>query len=80
MEVMEQYYATVGPEGEIEIPAKFCETLGIVDGTRIAIREEGHCLILTPETTQAMRLIIKEQKNQHIVAESALITLRFCTK
>ncbi|MGA3263628.1 MAG: AbrB/MazE/SpoVT family DNA-binding domain-containing protein [Terracidiphilus sp.] len=57
---MEQYYATVGPEGELEIPAAICESLGIVDGTRIAIRVEGDRVIVTPQTLLAQQQIIEE--------------------
>ncbi|HMD77447.1 MAG TPA: AbrB/MazE/SpoVT family DNA-binding domain-containing protein [Terracidiphilus sp.] len=57
---MEQYYATVGPAGELEIPAAICESLGIVYGTRVAIRVEGDRVILTPETMLAQQQIIEE--------------------
>jgi len=60
MEAMEQYYATVGPAGELEIPAAICESLGIVYGTRVAIRVEGDRVILTPETMLAQQQIIEE--------------------
>jgi hypothetical protein len=60
MEAMESY-VTVGPEGEFEIPEAFCESLGIVDGTRIAMYMEGGCLILTPERFLAERLSTEGQ-------------------
>jgi bifunctional DNA-binding transcriptional regulator/antitoxin component of YhaV-PrlF toxin-antitoxin module len=50
MEAMEQYYAKVGPEGELQIPAPICESLRIVDGTRVVIRVEGGRIILQSET------------------------------
>jgi bifunctional DNA-binding transcriptional regulator/antitoxin component of YhaV-PrlF toxin-antitoxin module len=57
---MEQYYATVGSEGELEIPVAICESLGIVDGTRVAICVEGDRIILQPETRLAEQRTIKE--------------------
>jgi bifunctional DNA-binding transcriptional regulator/antitoxin component of YhaV-PrlF toxin-antitoxin module len=60
IESMEQYYATVGSEGELEIPVAICESLGIVDGTRVAICVEGDRIILQPETRLAEQRTIKE--------------------
>ena len=60
MEAMEQHYATVGAEGELEIPAAICESLGIVDGPRVAIRLEGNHVILEPEKLPAKLQIIEE--------------------
>jgi hypothetical protein len=60
MEAME-LYVTVGPEGEFEIPEAFCKSLGIVDGTRIAMQMEGGCLILTPERPLAEQPSAEQQ-------------------
>jgi hypothetical protein len=57
---MEQYYAIVGPEGELEIPAAFCELLEIVNGTRLAIWVEGDRMILTPEKLLSPQKITKD--------------------
>ena len=60
MEAMESY-DTVGPEGAFELPESFCESLGIVDGTRIAMHMEGGCLILTPERFPGQQFITEDQ-------------------
>jgi antitoxin component of MazEF toxin-antitoxin module len=44
----------------LEIPAAICESLGIVDGTRVAIRLEGNHVILEPEKLPAKLQIIEE--------------------
>ena len=57
---MEQYYVLVGLEGEITIPEAFCDSLGIVDGTRLGNRVNGDRIILTPETPAAEQSAVKE--------------------
>jgi len=53
-------YTTVSSKGQLVIPAEMREALGIEPGTRVAIRREGHDLILSPATRQRARQIIKE--------------------
>jgi hypothetical protein len=45
---MKVHYATVGAEGELEIPAEICESLGISGETCVALKIEGGTLILEP--------------------------------
>jgi AbrB family looped-hinge helix DNA binding protein len=47
---MEEYFVTVGPNGEFEVPVAMRESLGIVEGTRVEFRLEGARIILEPET------------------------------
>ena len=57
---MEQAYAKFSSKGQLVIPAVFRESLGIVAGTRVVIRQEGTRLILEPETLAAKLRILKE--------------------
>ncbi len=50
MQAMEEYFVTVGPNGEFEIPVAMRESLGIVEGTRVEFRLEGARIILELET------------------------------
>lgn len=51
-------YATVSSKGQLVIPAEMREALGIEPGTRVAIRQEGQELILSPATREAARLVL----------------------
>jgi AbrB family looped-hinge helix DNA binding protein len=55
---MATVFTTVSSKGQLVIPAEMREALGIEPGTRIAIRQEGEELILTPATKQAAREIL----------------------
>ena len=57
---MEQIFTIVSSKGQLVIPAVFRESLGIEPGTRVAIRQEGTCLILEPETLVAKLRKIRE--------------------
>ena len=57
---MEQFYVTVGSEGEFEIPAAIREALAIVDGMRVGIRVEGGQLILTPDMPTSQKIAVEE--------------------
>jgi AbrB family looped-hinge helix DNA binding protein len=57
---MGQAYAKFSSKGQLVIPAVFRESLGIEPGTRVAIRQEGTCLILEPETLVAKLRKIRE--------------------
>jgi len=59
---MEQLHATVSSKGQLVIPAKIREELGIEPGTRVAIRREGPELVLRPETLAAKLAMIKEMR------------------
>ena len=50
---MEQIYVRVSTKGQFVIPATIREALGIVPGTRVAIRQEGSRVIIDPETVAA---------------------------
>jgi AbrB family looped-hinge helix DNA binding protein len=57
---METTYATVSTKGQIVIPARLRESLGIEAGTRISFRLEGCELILSPATEPATQHLIQE--------------------
>ncbi|MGD0479346.1 MAG: AbrB/MazE/SpoVT family DNA-binding domain-containing protein [Terracidiphilus sp.] len=57
---METIYATVSTKGQIVIPARLRESLGIAAGTRVFFRQEGCELILSPTTEPATRHLIQE--------------------
>jgi AbrB family looped-hinge helix DNA binding protein len=57
---MEQVFTTVSSKGQLVIPARIREALGIEPGTRVAIRQEGTRLILEPQTLAAKLRLIKE--------------------
>jgi len=57
---MDQIFTTVSSKGQMVIPARIREALGIAAGTRVAIRLEGAELILRPETQDATRLMIEK--------------------
>jgi AbrB family looped-hinge helix DNA binding protein len=57
---MEQVFTTVSSKGQMVIPAQIREALGIVAGTRVAIRLKGNELILSPQTLAAKLRILKE--------------------
>jgi AbrB family looped-hinge helix DNA binding protein len=57
---MEQVFTTVSSKGQMVIPAQIREALGIVAGTRVAIRLKGNELILAPQTLAAKLRILKE--------------------
>jgi AbrB family looped-hinge helix DNA binding protein len=57
---MEPLFATVSSKGQIVIPARLRESLGIEAGTRVRFREEAGELVLSPVTEQAARHILDE--------------------
>jgi AbrB family looped-hinge helix DNA binding protein len=57
---MEQIFTTVSSKGQMVIPAQIREALGIVAGTRVAIRRQGPELILWPQTQDARDLLIEK--------------------
>lgn len=57
---MATVYSTVSSKGQLVIPAKMREALGIEPGTRVAIRQEGEELILRPATKQVGRKLIQQ--------------------
>jgi hypothetical protein len=57
---MDLHIVTVGSEGEIEIPTVFCEALGIVGETRVAIWLEEDRIILRVATEKAEQQIIRK--------------------
>ena len=57
---MEQVFTTVSTKGQLVIPARLREALGIEPGTRVAIRQEGSELILRPQTKEVARQLIEE--------------------
>lgn len=57
---MEAKHAIVSTKGQIVIPARFRESLGIAAGTRIFFRQEGCELILSPTTEPATQHLIQE--------------------
>jgi AbrB family looped-hinge helix DNA binding protein len=57
---MEQVFTTVSSKGQMVIPAQIREALGIVAGTRVAIRLKGNELILSPQTLASKLRILKE--------------------
>ncbi len=59
---MEPIITTVSSKGQMVIPAKLREALGIRAGTRVAIRREGIELILRPSTAVTARQLIKKMR------------------
>ena len=59
---MEQIFTTVSSKGQLVIPAAIREQLGIVPGTRVAVRVEGTQVILQPDTLAAKLQRIKEMR------------------
>jgi AbrB family looped-hinge helix DNA binding protein len=59
---MAQVFATVSSKGQLVIPAKIRESMGIEPGTRVSIREEGTRLVLEPATLKAKLRLIKEMR------------------
>jgi AbrB family looped-hinge helix DNA binding protein len=57
---MQRLFTTVSSKGQMVIPAAFRESLGIEQGTRVAVRQEGTRLILEPETVAAKLRLIDE--------------------
>jgi len=57
---MAQTFTTVSTKGQLVIPARIREALGIEPGTRVAIRQEGGQVILMPETRAAKLRLIDE--------------------
>jgi AbrB family looped-hinge helix DNA binding protein len=53
-------YSTVSSKGQLVIPAAIRDEMGIVAGTRVAIRAEGGRLLLEPETISAKLRRIEE--------------------
>ena len=42
---MEEYFVTIGPEGEFEVPFAIQELLGVIEGARFRFRLEGARII-----------------------------------
>lgn len=61
---MMQAYSTFSSKGQLVIPAAFREALGIVVGTRVAIRQEGDRLILEPMTLSTKLRRIEELRGK----------------
>jgi len=59
---MERLYTIVSSKGQMVIPAVLREELGIEPGTRVAVRREGTCLILEPQTLAAKLRLIDEMQ------------------
>jgi AbrB family looped-hinge helix DNA binding protein len=59
---MEQILVTVSSKGQLVIPAKIREALGIESGTRVAIYQEGGRLILDPQSLEAKLRRIKAMR------------------
>ncbi len=57
---MATVYTTVSSKGQLVIPAEMREALGIEPGTRVAIRQEGEELVLSPATKRRARQLINE--------------------
>jgi AbrB family looped-hinge helix DNA binding protein len=57
---MEQIFTTVSSKGQMVIPARIREAMGIEPGTRIAVRQEGDRVILEPQTLAAKLRILRE--------------------
>ncbi len=57
---MEQVFITVSSKGQMVIPARIRQELGIEAGTRIAVRVEGSRVILDPESQAAKLRLIDE--------------------
>jgi AbrB family looped-hinge helix DNA binding protein len=57
---MAQIFTTVSTKGQLVIPARIREALGIEPGTRVAVRQEGSQVILEPETRAAKLRLIDE--------------------
>jgi AbrB family looped-hinge helix DNA binding protein len=59
---MKQTLVTVSSKGQLVIPAKIREALGIVSGTRVAIQHDGGRLILDPQNLEAKLRRIKAMR------------------
>lgn len=59
---MESLYTTLSSKGQVVIPAAVREALGIEPGTRIAVRQEGHRIILEPDNLAAKLQRIHEMR------------------
>jgi AbrB family looped-hinge helix DNA binding protein len=59
---MGQTLVTVSSKGQLVIPAKIREALGIVSGTRVAIQQDGGRLILDPQNLEAKLRRIKAMR------------------
>lgn len=55
-------YATVSSKGQLVIPAAIREELGIVAGTRVAIRKDGAEVVLRPETLELKMAQIRRMR------------------
>lgn len=56
---MKRVYATVSSKGQLVIPAAIREKFGMQPGTRVAIRQQGQDLVLTPATRHSARQLIE---------------------
>ena len=57
---MEAPHAIVSTKGQIVIPIRFRESLGIAAGARVLFRQEGCELILSPATELTTQHLIQE--------------------
>jgi AbrB family looped-hinge helix DNA binding protein len=57
---MEKFLTTVSSKGQMVIPAKLREELGIEAGTQIQVRREGEELVLRPRTRASRLRLIDE--------------------
>jgi AbrB family looped-hinge helix DNA binding protein len=57
---MEQVYLTVSSKGQMVIPARLRQDLGIKAGTRVSVRRVGMDLILRPATEATAQQLIDE--------------------
>lgn len=53
---MEEYLVAVGPNGEVQLPPAICQSLGIIDETRVALWIEGNHLVLELDQAPAHSL------------------------
>jgi AbrB family looped-hinge helix DNA binding protein len=59
---MERMFTTVSTKGQLVIPAAIREELGIIPGTRVAVRLEGTRVILEADTLAAKLRRIDEMQ------------------
>lgn len=59
---MKPLFITVSSKGQVVIPSKIRQELGISAGTRIAVRTEGGRVVLDPETLAAKLRKIKSMR------------------
>jgi AbrB family looped-hinge helix DNA binding protein len=67
--------ATVSSKGQLVIPARIRESMGIEAGTRVLFIEEGGRLILQPQTLAAKLRLIDEMRGctAHLPSGTAIL-------